>query len=186
MQIVQPQSLALLVSAALSLNGCIEIDRDSQRSALNQRILLGRGVIEAEAGGTVASNLRRLHEGVELVIPPDALEQDTEISLFVRYGDPRFPSAVQSFEIEPASLRLAVPAILTIEYAREGDVLRLKWYGGEYHTYIRLTDLSADGIRRLSLEQRFALPTVFGLSMVERRKPWWALSSYQRKLALSC
>ena len=119
MQIVQPQSLALLVSAALSLNGCIEIDRDSQRSALNQRILLGRGVIEAEAGGTVASNLRRLHEGVELVIPPDALEQDTEISLFVRYGDPRFPSAVQSFEIEPASLRLAVPAILTIEYARE-------------------------------------------------------------------
>ncbi|MBI5853008.1 MAG: hypothetical protein HZB39_18515 [Planctomycetes bacterium] len=115
-----PARLALLV--LIVPLACARIERTSGIEPLEGRRLLARATIGA-AGGTVApARASDLHARVRLVVPAGALAQDVEIAIQVRYGDPRLPSVVQSFELEPRGLDLALPAAFTAEYASAYEI----------------------------------------------------------------
>lgn len=110
----------MLVWLALFAVGpsCVDVERRRGTVAVDERRLVAHGVATASAGGRIASR-GPAHSDVALEVPPGAIASDREIRIFARYGDPRWPSIVIAFEIEPADLALAAPALLTIDYAVE-------------------------------------------------------------------
>lgn len=112
----------LLLSAAIPL-GCARIERTTGIEPYEGRLLVARTRVSGELGGEVAvADPRGLHSAVRLVVPAGALPADTELSIWVRYGDPRLPSVVQTFELEPRGLRLAIPASFDVQYSESYEL----------------------------------------------------------------
>ena len=113
------RSLALLLASCASISGCGKIERISGVAPLQARRLVAQGTVTTDAGGRVApTSATALHAGVSLAIPPGAVATEQHVEIWVRYGDPRLPSVVQSFELEPRGLVLAIPATIVVEYSR--------------------------------------------------------------------
>ncbi len=115
-QRLSPALTLLLVTCLVT--GCVKVERTTGIAAIKTRFLVAEGTVTVEHGGTIEATARtNPHRGVKLVVPPVAVAEDTKISIFARYGDPRFPSVVQTFEIEPADIQFVRPAELTIQYS---------------------------------------------------------------------
>ncbi len=98
--------------------GCARIERSAGLEPNTGRRLVARAAVSASEGGVVAPrHASDLFANVRLSVPPRALAVDQELEIWVRFGDARLPSVVQTFELEPLGLELALPATLTIEYA---------------------------------------------------------------------
>jgi hypothetical protein len=74
-------------------------------------------MVSAQSGGTLqVRGFGSLLDGVRLEVPPGALGRDSQISIWLQFGDPRLPSPVQTFTIEPPDLPLVADARLTLAY----------------------------------------------------------------------
>ncbi|MBK8977707.1 MAG: hypothetical protein IPM29_17510 [Planctomycetes bacterium] len=107
-----------LVLALAALAACFDVRRRSGVTAGSAQFEVAVGTVGPD-GGVIepAADSGSLHPGLRLRIPAGALAEPVEIRVLARYGDPRFPSAVQTFRFEPVGLRFAVPATVTIDYA---------------------------------------------------------------------
>ncbi|MFO1053877.1 MAG: hypothetical protein U1F36_16795 [Planctomycetota bacterium] len=134
----------LLLALTLSA-GCSRFEHQSGVEPLSDRRLIAQGRITGETGGVLAATADGLMPRVVLDIPPGAFEGEQEVTLWVRFGDPRLPSVVQSFEIEPRDLRLHLPATLDLQYdpsyaATAGEV----WAETDIAAWEFVTDPSSD------------------------------------------
>lgn len=141
-----PRPLALgQVLLLAALTGCVDVERESGIVPLARTQLLARARVAAAAGGTVAPGADQGFDGVRVVIPPGALAEDTDIEIHVRFGDPRLPSVVQSFEIRPAGLRLAAPATIGVLYSEfYAATVAPLWHEGDIALYSFVAEVGED------------------------------------------
>lgn len=108
---------ALWVPVAV-LAACVKVDRNSGVEPLRRSQLVASGHIVAAEGGVVRPGGENApFADVAVGFPPGALPADTDIEIYVRFGDPRLPSVVQTIEIRPAGLELLAPATVTVLYS---------------------------------------------------------------------
>jgi hypothetical protein len=111
-----PSAAASLSACACLLAACVEVDRRSGAVTLHTRTQLLAGSVDPAGADLVRPAGAALHPRVRLSVPPGAVAAPVDVAVFVRYGDERFPAAVQVFEIEPAGVEFLHPARLTIDY----------------------------------------------------------------------
>ncbi len=119
-------SICLVLATASVLGGCLKVERRSGTRVVETEILLARAEIKAEAGGTVSAADDSIHAGVQVYLPPGALEQDTEISIYARYGNPELPSILPSFRVEPVTTKLRGNAAVTVVYSEHYEALLIR------------------------------------------------------------
>ncbi len=106
-----------LALGAVVVSGCFDLKSSHGQEPGRARLLIARATIPADTGGIVATaDPDAPHAGVRLEIPPGALAEDTDVSLYLRLGDPRLPQVVQAVEVEPRGLELAKPATIVVDY----------------------------------------------------------------------
>ena len=95
-----------LLACALVTTSCIRVKHRSGARTSTARVPIAEGTLNV-FGLELTGEPGTPHEGFALSIPPGAVASDFEIEVqvFATFGDPRLPSIVPKFEIEPQSCR---------------------------------------------------------------------------------